>query len=98
MEDLIRTETFHYTQFTNLFQFMNHRSSLAGCFSTLHARIQTTKIDRMPHSAKRPRRSSIIDMTLAIAVVLNDQLRQGFDIAAIDEASVAPLPMDFYGC
>jgi superfamily I DNA and/or RNA helicase len=70
-------------------------------FSTLQARIQ---IDKTGHSVRealssttrRPSRNIVVGTTLARSVLIRDLLSEKFDIVAVDEASMAPLPMLFY--
>ena len=65
--------------------------------SILHPRIQVDQTGSMILSAAgdESRKATIVGTTLARSVLL-DQLRNNFDVVAIDEASMAPLPMIFY--
>jgi len=65
--------------------------------STLHPRIQldqtgTVMLTAIADGSRKP---VIVGTTLAKSVLL-DQLQSNFDIVAIDEASMAPLPIMFY--
>jgi hypothetical protein len=65
--------------------------------SILHSRIQVdqTGTKTLSLTGDEPRKATIVGTTLARSVLL-DQLRNKFDVVAIDEASMAPLPMIFY--